>query len=65
MNFLNSESGRYQHHIVTNLSTDLIGNLDFDVSLIWDRTEKPQRQEDGTLPEKDDLRLIFGLGYDF
>jgi putative salt-induced outer membrane protein YdiY len=65
MNFLNSESGRYQHHIVTSLSTNLIGNLDFDVSLIWDRTEKPQRKEDGTLPEKDDLRLIFGLGYDF
>jgi len=65
MSFLNEESGRYQHHIVTGLSTDLIGNLDFDVSIIWDRTERPQRQQDGTLPEKDDLWVIFGLGYEF
>jgi putative salt-induced outer membrane protein YdiY len=65
MSFLNDESGRYQHHIVTGLSTDLIGNLDFDVSMIWDRTERPQRQEDGTQPEKDDLWVIFGLSYEF
>lgn len=65
VNFLNKESGSYQHHIVTSLSTDLIGNLDFDASLIWDRIESPQRQEDGSLPEKDDLRMIFGLSYEF
>jgi putative salt-induced outer membrane protein YdiY len=65
MSFLNDESGRYQHHIVSELSTDLIGNLDFDVSVIWDRTERPQRQEDGTLPEKDDLWVVFGLSYEF
>lgn len=65
MSFMNSESGRYQHHIVTSFSSDFVGSLDFDASLIWDRTENPQRLEDGTLPEKDDLRLIFGLGYDF
>jgi putative salt-induced outer membrane protein YdiY len=65
LSFLNDESGRYQHHIVTGLSTDLIGNLDFDASIIWDRTERPQRQEDGTLPEKDDLWVIFGLSYEF
>lgn len=65
MNFLNEESGRYQHHIVTSLSTDIFGNLDFDASLIWDRIENPQRQEDGVLPEKDDVRMIFGLSYEF
>jgi putative salt-induced outer membrane protein YdiY len=65
MSFLNEDSGRYQHHIVTGLSTDLIGDLDFDASIILDRIEKPQRQQDGTLPEKDDLWVIFGLSYDF
>ena len=65
MSFLNEESGRYQHHIVNRLSTDLTGNLDFDVSLIWDRTERPQTQEDGTQPEKDDWWMVFGLSYEF
>ena len=46
-------------------STDLIGDLDLDVSLVWDRTQKPQTRADGTVPEKDDFRLIFGLAYEF
>lgn len=62
---LNDKSGRFQHHIVSTLSTDFIGDIDFDVSLIWDRTAIPQQQEDGTTPDKDDVRFIFSLGYDF
>jgi putative salt-induced outer membrane protein YdiY len=65
MVFLEEEAGRYQHHIISNVSTDLVGNLDLDLSFIWDRTERPQAAADGTVPEKDDYRFIVSLAYDF
>ena len=52
-------------HLLTTLSTDLIGNVDFDVSLVWDRTEQPPPDSSGETPEKDDFRLMIGIGYDF
>jgi putative salt-induced outer membrane protein YdiY len=65
MTFLNEESGRYQHHIVSELSTDLFRDLDLDFSIIWDRTEKPKELADGTTPEQDDVRFIVSLSYEF
>jgi hypothetical protein len=65
VSFLDDESGKRQHHLVTTLSTDLIRDIDFDVSLIWDRTELPQPASDGTIPEKDDYRLAVGIGFEF
>ena len=65
MTFLEEASGKYQHHMVNTLSTDLLGDLDLDISLIWDRTEKPQVAEDGTLPEQDDYQLLVSLSYEF
>lgn len=65
MTFVDNASGSYQQHLLTSLSTDLIGDLDLDVSLVWDRIQKPQTRADGTVPEKDDYRLIFGISYEF
>ena len=65
MTFLNEESGSYQHHIVSTLSTDVIGDVDMDISFIWDRTEQPQERTDGTTPDPDDYRLLISIGYDF
>ena len=65
MSFLNENSGQYQHHLLTSLSTDLIGNLDLDITFVWDRTQKPQQRADGSTPEKDDYRLLVGLGLEF
>jgi putative salt-induced outer membrane protein YdiY len=66
MTFLNEQSGRYQHHIVSALSTDLFGkHLDLDFSTIWDRTERPQESADGTTPEQDDIYFSISLVYDF
>jgi hypothetical protein len=50
---------------VTGLEFDLIGSLDFDVTFVWDRIERPRPASDGTFPLKDDYRLNFGLGFDF
>ncbi|HEY5809273.1 MAG TPA: DUF481 domain-containing protein [Povalibacter sp.] len=59
------ESGKYNHHMVGTLELDLTESLDFDVSLVWDRIEEPRAEADGTVPEQDDYRLIFSIGYDF
>ena len=58
-------AGKYNHHMVGTLEFDLIGSLELDVSLVWDRIESPKPNADGSIPEKDDYRLILGLGYDF
>lgn len=65
MTFLNEESGQYQHHIVSTLSTDLVGDVGLGISFIWDRTQKPQERTDSTTPEQDDLRLLISVDYDF
>jgi hypothetical protein len=62
---VDEQSGTYQQHFLTTLSTDLIGNLDLDVSFVWDRIQNPQRRADGSVPEQDDFRLILGLGIEF
>jgi putative salt-induced outer membrane protein YdiY len=65
MTFLNDKSGKYQHHIDSVLSTDLIGDIDLDFSAIWDRTEIPQENADGSIPAQDDFRFVVSLSYDF
>lgn len=62
---LNKESGTYTHHFVVALETELTSWLDFDVSFIWDRTQDPTPEADGTVPKSDDFYLIFSLGIEF
>ena len=59
------EAGRYTHHFVTGLSIDSFGPLDFDISFVWDRVQRPRPEDSGVVPKKDDFRLILGLGFDF
>jgi hypothetical protein len=63
--FLDEESGSYQHHLLTTLSSDLAGNFDINISFVWDRTQKPPPLADGAFPEQDDFRLLVGLSYEF
>lgn len=65
---LNEDNGRYTHHMLGSISFGLVGNLDLDVSIIWDRIEKPTPINDAgvaTLPEQDDYQLLVSLAYDF
>ncbi len=62
---LNETSGTYTHHALAKVSTEFIGDFDFDVSLIWDRIQTPQAKEDLTIPEKDDYQVVLSLAYDF
>lgn len=65
MRVLNEDNGQYTHHMLGTISFDLIGDLDLDVSVIWDRIEKPQLDSNNDLPEQDDYQLIVSLAYDF
>ncbi|MEO8307047.1 MAG: hypothetical protein ABI616_03280 [Pseudomonadota bacterium] len=44
---------------------DLTKKFKVDVSVSWDRTVSPELTADGPQPESDDVRLVFGLGYEF
>ncbi len=62
---VNKESGRYTHHLITGLEFDLFKDLDFDISWVWDRIQNPRPNAEGVLPERDDFRTIFGIGFSF
>jgi len=62
---VNEESGTYTQHLVTGFEFDLIGDFDFDISLVWDRIQDPRQDSNGDFPQKDDFRTIFGIGYSF
>ena len=61
---VDEESGTYTHHAIATFEIELTDVLDFDVSLVWDRTQNPQTRADGTVPKKDDFQLLFTLGVD-
>jgi len=61
----NETAGTFNHHMLTGFETELTKHLDFDISMVWDRIQAPRQNAEGNLPEQDDLRLIFGLGFDF
>jgi putative salt-induced outer membrane protein YdiY len=56
---------RSNHHLSTTLSLDLFWDFDLDLTMIWDRNQSPAPDLDGTVPDKDDVRLTVGLGWDF
>lgn len=57
-------SGGYSHHALTGFSIDLTDIFDLDVSLVWDRTNKPKADNDGAVPKSNDYQLIIGFGID-
>ncbi|WP_455207247.1 DUF481 domain-containing protein [Kaarinaea lacus] len=62
---VDKDSGTYIHHLITTLESDLISDLELDISFVWDRVQDPQPAADGTVPKKDDFQLIVGIGYEF
>ncbi|WP_370979348.1 DUF481 domain-containing protein [Agaribacterium sp. ZY112] len=58
-------SGGYTHHMVTTLEYELNDAIDLEVSYVWDYTQYPKANEAGEVPENDDYRLMFSIGYEF
>jgi len=51
------------HSTTATLSVDLFhDDISLDVTFNWERVEEPEPDEDGNVPERDDLRLSVGLG---
>jgi len=59
-----NNTGNYTHHSILTVETELTDKLDLDVSFVWDRVRSPVADENNITPEKDDLRILVGLGYD-
>ena len=59
------ESGGYTHHMTLTLETELTNRFDFDISMVWDHIGKPATRSDGTIPERNDTQMIFGLTYNY
>jgi len=57
--------GETTHHSVSTLSFELTKRFDLDLSFVWDRIAYPRAGEDGTIPQRDDFRLVVGMGVDF
>lgn len=59
------DTSETNHHALTTVSIDVWGNMDFDLTFVWDRNQSPAVRADGTVPLQDDYRLTAGLGWDF
>jgi len=64
-NFTNLESGRYNHHMYALVENKWTRLLDLDLTLVWDRTQHPQPDNQGRVPKPDDFRMVVSLGIDF
>ena len=60
-----TDLGKTSHHVESEFSFDLWGPLDFEVTFVFDRIEKPVPNSDGTRPQPNDYRLTAGIGIDF
>ncbi|MFV9616339.1 MAG: DUF481 domain-containing protein [Gammaproteobacteria bacterium] len=60
-----AEAGGYTHHMIATFESEITGRLDFDISMIWDRTSQPATDADGNTPEPDDYRLTVGVTYTY
>ena len=54
----------YFHHTLTGISIDIADIFDIDFSVMWDRTENPQANSEGIVPEANDYQYIVGIGID-
>lgn len=53
------------HHASSDLSIDIYRDIfELVFSFVWDRVDNPQPFEDGSVPEKDDLKMVFSFGID-
>lgn len=61
---VNQESGKYTHHVQSALEFELTRRLDFDLSFVWDRIQNPKPENDGGVPDQDDLYFFFGIEFE-
>ena len=60
-----TETGGYTHHMIATFENELTNDLDLNVSLIWDRINSPVIDDQGNIPEVDDLKFMLGISYNY
>lgn len=60
-----TDTAKTSHHAESILSFEFWKPIDFELSLIFDRIEKPVPDSSGNRPKSNDLRLTAGFGIDF
>ena len=58
------DAGGLTSHSDSTIEIEVTDNIDLNFSFIWDRTKNPIADDEGNVPEQDDYRLIFGIGFD-
>lgn len=59
------DSQTWNHSLRASIEVDLPRSLELDVTGIWDRLNRPERDSDGNRPEEDDFKLTVGIGWKF
>lgn len=59
-----TDPDKTNHHLISVISVDVWGPIDFDLSFGWDRIEGPVTDDSGDTPKKNDFRLTAGLAID-
>jgi putative salt-induced outer membrane protein YdiY len=59
------DSNTYNSRADFRAEFDLWRDLESDVGVVWNHDNDPQAETDGSLPDKDDVRLFVGLGWEF
>jgi hypothetical protein len=62
---ISPDTEQTNHHAEVTIEFELTGDIDLDVSFIWDRIEDPETESDGSTPDTDDFRLSVGLALEF
>ncbi len=57
--------GGFTHHLIATIENELTGQLDLNVSFVWDRISQPTTDDTGNVPSPDDYRLLLGVSYSF
>lgn len=63
--FTDRNTGNFKHHMVATLDNDITDWLSLDITAVWDYTDAPQPNADGSIPKKNDVQLTIGLGVNF
>lgn len=56
---------RTTHDLSTVVEIEITRAIDIDISFLWDRSETPVADQDGVVPEKNDFRLVLGIGLEY
>lgn len=65
LQLITPDTEQTNHHAEAIIEIELTGDIDLDVSFIWDRIENPETESDGNTPDTDDFRLSVGLALEF